>query len=395
MQIQLLTYADVVAHALDYIGATTDLQSERFARRAVQMAVNDFHSKRNWAIFYKRGRIHTQPMYQTGTITYLLSSGSVPREVTLSGGTWPTWAGEGNIIINQVSYPIAARISGTVLQLQQALAPNADLASPLSYQLAQESYPLPVDFGDCGEITNIGRAGIMQYQTPDEFVTMQRILTGPAIPWAYTIQGDSRRYGSLAVSFYPAPDLLYEMDYSYRRQSRALSSHGTSPVVAYVDGSATIAATSLIATGINTAWTRSMVGAVIRFAATSTSKTPTGQSGTHPFFVQRTITGWTSATSITMDQVPGEDLLGVPYAISDPVDLEAGAMTTYFLREVEAQMRLIRRIEPTKEENLKYREALIAAFEADARHHEQRASGQSGVNRVRIANLPIGQTFGV
>lgn len=389
-----MTYKDVLEHVLDYIGADTTAQTERFARRAVQNAVSEFWSQRMWAIFYRRGRIITNPSYSTGTITYLYSGGAYPRQVTLSGGTWPSWAGCGTLQLGQYTYPISSRISNTVVQLQTNLAANQNLANATPYMLVQESYPLPVDFSVCDEIVNVGRGGIMYYQTPGDFIRQQRIHMGPALPMSYTIQGDSRRYGTLVVSFYPAPDLFYTMDYSYRRQSRALSSHGAVPVVAYTDGTASVAAGSAVVTGSGTLWTADMVGAMIRFSGTPNSKVPTGQSGVYPFYLQRTIVSWTSATQITMDAVSPSDLSGVPYSISDPVDLEAGAMSTYFLRECEKQMRILRRMVPIQGEDQNYAIALRQAQEADARHNERRNTFGDHTGSVRIASMPAGNTIG-
>src|ERR1022692_348897 len=145
LQVQILTYADVVSHCIDYLGGDAETRNERFARRAIQMAVNDLHSKRTWACFYKRGRIVTNPVYQTGTIAYLASSGAIPRQVTLTGGVWPAWAGDGIIRIGNIVWPAWARVSDTVLQLQTAMASQIDIPSTV-YTLTQEVYPLPVDF---------------------------------------------------------------------------------------------------------------------------------------------------------------------------------------------------------------------------------------------------------
>jgi hypothetical protein len=282
------------------------------------------------------------------------------------------------------------------VQLQQATAKVDDFAgSP--YQIFQESYPLPVDFSACDEVYIVGIGTLMQYVPPGEYFRHQRIHVGPAVPHVYTFTGDPRRYGSLSVLFYPPPLTEYTVDYNYRRQSRALSMHGTSPVVAYSTGkvTCTIAGGQLLVSGTGTAFTPDMVGAVIRFAGTANGSVPTGQGGTSPFFAQRIVSTYTNPSAITIDQPIGTDLTGVPFAISDPVDLEPGAMSTYFLRECEKQARMIFRAETTKDEAKEYRDALTSALEADMRHYEARSTfGQSGLSRTRIANMPVGAPIG-
>ena len=391
MQTQLATYRDIVDHALDFLGGDTGKDTERYARRAVQMAVNDFWSKRQWSCFTKRGRIITQAPYATGTITYLYTGGSVNREVTLAGGTWPSWAAEGTIIIDNIAYPVSARASGTVVQLTTATALTSDIATATSYNLVRDSFPLPVDFGSVGEVNNATQLGVMTYLQPTDFLVQQQHSgVNVGTPAFFTIGGDGRRYGTLAMSFCPVPDAAHTIDFIYRRQSRALSSHGASPVVAYTDGTVTITSASTAVVGTGTLWTSSMVGTVIRFAAASNGKVPTGQSGASPFYIQRTVTAVTDGQNLTIDQVPGANLTTVPYSISDPIDLEAGAMMTYFLREVENQLRIVKRIEPMRNEEMKYQEALRSALEADSRHHESRSSLSGGGTYQRLADMPRG-----
>lgn len=375
------------------MGAATDAMTERFARRAVQMAVNDYYSKRTWSIGYRRGRILTTPPYSTGTITY----DSATKIVTLTGGTFPSWAGEGSINLpalptglGVIPYPIASRISGTQIKLQTASAANADISTASTYTLVQDSYSLPVDFGSAGEIVSMGYSNQVYYVTPAEFIRAQRSTVSQGNPYLFTIEWDWRRYGSLCMMFYPPPNALYTFDFSYQRQGRALNSHGITPVVAYTDGNVTVGASSTTVTGTGTVWTPDMVGCVIRFSSSSNSKVPTGPGGTSPFYVQRTVTGFTSATSITIDQVTGTALTNVPHAISDPVDLEHGAMSTYFLREVEKQTRLVRRIKPEDFELREYQASLVAAFEADNRHHEERATFGAHGSIVQIHAMPQG-----
>jgi hypothetical protein len=392
MQVTVSTYDDVVSHALDYLGSATDAETQRLARRAVQGAVNAFWSQRQWSYFYKRLRVITNIPYSTGVdgslITYLVSAGAVPRQVTLIGGTWPSWAANGQLGLGQIPYQVSGVISPTALQLASNMAPNADITTPTSYVLSQPDYTLPADFGAMDELVNMGFARSLLYQTPGNFVAQQRVYIGPANPFMYTIQADPRRYGALMLSFWPPPDQVYNMDASYRRQSRALT------ILGYSTGSVNTTNGSTIISGNGTIFTPKMVGCIIRFAQQSGQKIPTGPGGASPFFLQRSVVGFTDSTHIAVDQDPQNTIPNCPYIISDPVDLEPGAMSNYFLREIEMQFRIIRRIESTKFEEQHYQKALMSAFEADARHYESRSTGSSGLDRVRIATMPTGPNLG-
>lgn len=395
MQTALATYRDVVDHVLDYLGGNvTDMDSERFARRAVQLAVNEFHAKRTWTIFYKRGRIVTNAPYATGTITFDYTGGAVERQITLTDGTWPAWSGSGTLIINNILYPVWQRVSDTVLQLQTNTSMTSDVADATAYNLVQENYPLPVDFGQMQEIVNSSQGGWMTYLTPGEFMAQQRQYNTTGVPYSYTFQNDPLYRGTLAIAFYPFADIAYTMDMIYRRQSRSLNSQGASPVVAYTTGKTTLTSASTTVTGAGTSWTSGMAGCVIRFAAATNGEVPTGPSGTSPFYIQRMVVSVTNANALVIDQVTGEDLTSVPYSISDPVDLEYAAMMTYFLRECEKQARVLRRMEPQPDENNNYAAALIAAMEADQRHNEARATFGYVGGRRRIAGMLSGPNIG-
>lgn len=77
--------------------------------------------------------------YSTGTV------GVTSTTVTLSGGTWPTWAAAGELFVNDEWLTVASRGSGTSLTLDAA--PSATISAGTSYQLICREYALPDDFG--------------------------------------------------------------------------------------------------------------------------------------------------------------------------------------------------------------------------------------------------------
>lgn len=121
---QFLTYADLLEHALDFLGGTSDAQAERDCRRAVQQAYRDLVNARTWSYLYRHGRVLTDAPSIAGTIAY----DAATRRVLLYGGTWPAWAGPGaEVRIGVVTSMVIERASDTVLVLDAQVNPGVDL----------------------------------------------------------------------------------------------------------------------------------------------------------------------------------------------------------------------------------------------------------------------------
>src|SRR5437868_932454 len=89
-------FQDILEHGRDYLGGGISEASKRDCVRAALEALRDIANAFNWSYFYTHGRVITDAMYDasvTGaTIQYQHSGGAYPRQVTISGDTWPTWA---------------------------------------------------------------------------------------------------------------------------------------------------------------------------------------------------------------------------------------------------------------------------------------------------------------
>jgi hypothetical protein len=373
------TYADAISHCIDYMGSSTSQETERYARRAVQLAYKEMASKRNWNYFYHIGHVTTVADYSTGTIAYDHTGGAQERMVTLTTGTWPSWAADGMLDIDNIFYPCTRRISDTVITLADANNPGADVAAGTEYTIAREHYTLPVDFGAMDRVIQHDHSTTMTYLPPGEFFCQQRTSVSVANPWSYTITNDPNRHGAMAIRFYPVPDEIYQFGFYYRRRPRTLK------IDNYSTGTVSTTSGQTTLTGSGTVWNSTMIGSIVRFAADAVD-VPTGLSGASPFWLERSITAYTSATSLTLDQDPQQSLSGVKYSISDPVDIESGAMLSYFLRECERQCRLIRRMEPSGSEDQNYALSYHTALEADNRRLER----QDLMFPRRLADMPLG-----
>jgi hypothetical protein len=97
-----------------------------------------------------------------------------------------------------------------------------------------------------------------------------------------------------------------------------------------------------------------------------------------------------STSSLTVDRVLNNSLSDVKYRISDPLDIEYGAMMDVFLRFAEYQMGMLRRIQDLASLKQFKDEALMLAREADARTSAPRSVDTEGTFSRRLAYMPTG-----
>src|SRR5574338_846908 len=105
-----VTYKDLVDYCLDYAGGDVTVENRRKARRAVQNAYRDMAKDHRWRYYLIIGRLATVEYYSTGTIAYDHTGGANERQVTLTSGTWPSWAANGILVIDNVTYEVDSRV---------------------------------------------------------------------------------------------------------------------------------------------------------------------------------------------------------------------------------------------------------------------------------------------
>lgn len=362
MDVRLLTYNDSVSHLLDYVGGATDEVNLRRARRAVTIAYSEVTGVRQWSYYHRLGKIDTVASYSTGTITYTHST----LTVTLASGTWPSWAALGTILIDGLTYDVASRTSASVIVLSVNNNPGANVAALTAYTLFQDTYQLPADFVSLQDMVNTSNASRIHFVPAKDWGNIHRQVRNPGQPTRYTIMPSPKYHGVLVARFHQPPSAVLRLDFSYRRTPRPLIWEN------YHTGTVTLTSASTTVTGTGTSWTSAMIGAVIRFStdATNLPTAPVGGPGGEPAILERLVTDVASTTSLTIDAVPGQNLTGVLYTISDPCDLEQGAMLNYFLRECERQMRIQCRLATGPEEAQALQTSAMSAFERDARSTE-------------------------
>lgn len=102
-------------------------------------AVDMIAMERQWDYYHTRGAIQIRSNYDTGTVA--ITNGSTT--LTLSGGTWPSWAASGEIYIDGTWVVVETRTSNSQVELVDPWG-NDDVTAA-SYNLFQFRYALPTD----------------------------------------------------------------------------------------------------------------------------------------------------------------------------------------------------------------------------------------------------------
>jgi hypothetical protein len=383
----LLTVADMVEYLVDYQGGTVREESTRDCKRAIAQAIREFPNEHKWSYYYQLGRIVTRAPYSTGTFAYDHTGGTYERLVTLTGGTFPAWAAEGVFRIGSVDYEVAERKSDTEITLEIGQNPGADVAALTTYTLFCDTYSLPTDFAAISELRAENWL-TMDWVHPREWLALKRVLTSAATPRNYTITGDPNFQGGMALRFYPHPDAATTVDFIYYRRPRRLFVHE------YSVGTVSVTADSATITGVNTVWNSDMAGAVIRLSPDN-KNLPTSFIGGNQYAFERLVAGFSNSTSISADYAFESSLSGVKYVISDPIDVEDGAMFAAFQRLCEKNITVLRKMKDKPLATKEYEIALLHAKNADSRNFAQRvAGGEPRYGRLPLHNYPLGSNIG-
>ena len=378
--VEILTYQDLIDHATDYLRGNPTPEATRDARRAIISALRIFPNEHSWSYFARPGRIVTSAPYSTGTVEYDHSGHtSGERIITLSDGTWPDWTRNGVLILDDnIPYEVATQIDGVTLQLAISSNPSADVAAGTSYNLFRDAHPLPGDYATSDMFYTPNAYRRMNYVHPREWLISQRYnLTSSNSPSHYTIMGSRDFQNVMEIAIYPHADSVFAIDFIYKRRPRNME------VETEAAGTVTTTVGSKRVTGDSTRFASIHVGSVMRFAIDN-SEVPTGRMGANPYFMERMVMSVTDTGELEVDQEFNDSLASVKYTISDPLDIEPGVMATAFLRCVERELSIIRRMDSAKEVQAIYQESLRDAKDADSRTTAMRSvytEGQSGQQR--------------
>lgn len=365
---EITTFKDAVDQLLDLheLDTRTGL-NERRARACILQAYRDLPSRCAWSYYYRQRLLRTVAQQTSSTITYDHTGGTHERLLTIAAGTWPSWAAFGRVIIDDVHYEVEDRKSNTELTLAETSNPGEDLAAGTTYALYRSAYPLPSNFRSLCSLWDVTEKRRLNIVQPSQYESGLNVNDTPSSPCEAMIRATGKYYGGMALHFGPPPDTASTYDLFYMANPRPLVldeySTGT---VAVVNGSATV-------TGTGTVFPTNCVGSVIRFSKTSAPPTSVlggiGVSGSdNPFVMQGVIKTRTSDTVLVLEEVATVEIpAGSAFVISDPLDIESGAMLTAMMRIAEAEFCLKAGREDGPARVALANRAMLEAMEADSR----------------------------
>ncbi len=379
-----ITAYDLVDRLLSYLGGNPDKAAHNDVRRAILDAYRELLNCHKWTTFIQAGRVYLNASYATGTITYDHTGGTYERMLTLTDGTWPSWAARGFLrISSRVSF-VDRRISDTIITLDAAVNPGEDVDAGSEYTLQQDAYELPADFLSSDVQLAELNWGQMTYMSPSEWLSTNRYMQTPGGPARfYTFMSDVKNRGKLCLRVYPAPSEFQTVDFLYRKRARAIETWLKN------DGSAAVSASTNIVTLSGAAdLTDRHVGSIIRFSADTTA--PTALEGVNPYVWEREIRAISAADMATLDEDVPDQLTAVAYTISDPLDVEPQSM--FQALYTGALKHLCKARNRPELETLKtdWLMDLNMAKEADMRETGVQVAGLWGRYRQRLRDMPRG-----
>lgn len=335
-----------------YQSATTKI-GQSMAYEAIACAYREIAGALPWSYLHKRTQINTNPAYSTGTVSY----NATTNVLTLTGGTWPSYASQSTLIINSNIYAIQTVLSSTTVSLVPGRAPVVNITGGTAFTMVQGEYVLPIDFLRTEYLVQVGSVWITKEVQPGSLLPTERIFYNPSRPWVFMIHGSSYYAGRQCLTFAPPPDIAYPFDLAYFAQPRQRTL-----AVAYSAGTVSANGTSVV--GVGTAFTSSMAGCVLRQGTTVSA--PVGEFGANGSTNETIIASVQDATHLTL-LTPSVTTSGVGFVIDDYVDIDRVSMDELFCRLCESQFATLTRHNNRQQKKAEAMSALNVARARDVR----------------------------
>jgi len=196
--------------------------------------VGDQRIAHQWSFLEFINELATTAAYETGQ---LLVNTDVATVVN-AGGTWPSWAADGELTIKGVRYNVLSRDSDTILTLSRVYAEVSDL-SVSDWSLSRKLYELADSVGGIeGDFTFVDDQNIydpVQLISDGQFreIVMRndRANTGqPQFAVRRWKISDGTTQQKSAVEFWPIPDQVYTMEYRGYNVATPLSTTNPFPL---------------------------------------------------------------------------------------------------------------------------------------------------------------------
>lgn len=359
-----ITAMDMQERLLRQVGGTSEPQMVSDIRTAIRSAMRLVSNEHAWPYYFDYYHLVTNESYTTGTISYVAST----RTVTLTGGTWPSWAAYGSLIIDDLHARVDAVTSSTVLTVVSDDAPPDDYSG--TYTMYQYRFLLPVGMNiyKFGKI-KVDQANWLEYIPPGLFETdvRRQYLASGGRPTYFTISRDFRGTGQQVLQLWPYPTTEMRMRFGYSRHPAEIA------VWDYQTGRVASTASSTTVTGTGTSFTSNMAGCLIR-TGNGIVNVPTDQDGLYPAVNEAVIDSVTNATSLVTKTAMTTTQSEASVSISSLLDVDCNTMLEVIYYRARLELAKIRRTDPVlrAEYEQDYKNALYYAKAA--------ASPQDGVS---------------
>lgn len=311
-----LTYFDLVESLIiSSYGGPQDAE-QRDIRSAIHKAYSELTTIKDWAYYHVHGRVITQAPYGTGTVT---SSGTT---VTLTGGTWPSWAAAGAYLkVGEEICRVASRTSNSVIILDATLSLRASVTAQ-PYTLYRSVYPLPSDFRNMDEPSDEYNWWSGMYLSPDEAMKVERVNNSTGEPYHWTVIKDPASNG-WAIKLIGYPTKVETIDFTYRRTPRAIKYSGHEAVARATGavGGQSVDPNEILVAGKS--WPSDIAGSIIRVG--TASEYPGPVESISPYRLERVVEAVTDLNG-TRDliQFPSQapvDFSSSYVIVTDPIDI--------------------------------------------------------------------------
>jgi hypothetical protein len=181
----------------------------------------------------KRGTLTIYPAYETGTVC--ITSGVV----ILTGGTFPSWAADGEFWVDGSKYEVSVRDSDVQVTLTDT---SVSKYAGTTYLLTKLYYALPADFGGLAAEQEFSlRRDQEQYNYPSHPMVVSEAMIDRHDQWPHRTgspemvcilpKTTTTAETSWEARFYPLPDREYDLEFRYQIEPPLLN--GTSYVYHY------------------------------------------------------------------------------------------------------------------------------------------------------------------
>jgi hypothetical protein len=222
-KLRLFAVEQFYGGAGDYSALSSDEQSR--VDRNINAGLRTFYSPpsvdgvsaHEWSFLRPITTLTLQAPYSTGTIA--VASGVV----TLTGGTFPSWAASGRLSVNGTEYEVNTRDSGTQVTLVDT---SVTVSSGATYELFQDDYSLGDDFERLLSPVTYNPGGSNKWaltQVPESVIREWRAeetsRTGTQYPTHFAIRSvaNDPTVGTRSlILFYPSVATTAVLEYQYK-----------------------------------------------------------------------------------------------------------------------------------------------------------------------------------